>query len=302
MRNILITGGTVFVSRYAARYFAQKGDNVFVLNRNHNQQEKGVTLIEADRHNLGDKLKSYDLDAVLDITAYTRDDVRCLAEALPKIPQYIFISSSAVYPETLERPFREDMPCGCNSVWGDYGRNKLEAEQYINENIQNSYILRPPYLYGPMQNLYREPFMFDCAMKNQPCYIPKDGSMPLQFLHVEDLCRFIDIILEKQPKQRIFNVGNPDTVDIKEWASLCYKAVGVGFNPVFVDESHAQRSYFCFYDYAYSLDVTKQCELMPDVKPLSDGLRESYEWYISHGDNINKKPYFEYIENNLAGV
>lgn len=302
MRNILITGGTVFVSRYAARYFAQKGDNVFVLNRNHNQQEKGVTLIEADRHNLGDKLKSYDLDAVLDITAYTRDDVRCLAEALSKIPQYIFISSSAVYPETLERPFREDMPCGCNSVWGDYGRNKLEAEQYINENIQNSYILRPPYLYGPMQNLYREPFMFDCAMKNQPCYIPKDGSMPLQFLHVEDLCRFIDIILEKQPKQRIFNVGNPDTVDIKEWASLCYKAVGAGFNPVFVDESHAQRSYFCFYDYAYSLDVTKQCELMPDVKPLSDGLRESYEWYISHGDNINKKPYFEYIENNLAGV
>lgn len=302
MRNILITGGTVFVSRYAARYFAQKGDNVFVLNRNHNQQEKGVTLIEADRHNLGDKLKSYDLDAILDITAYTRDDVRCLAEALPKIPLYIFISSSAVYPETLERPFREDMPCGCNSVWGDYGRNKLEAEQYINENIQNSYILRPPYLYGPMQNLYREPFMFDCAMKNQPCYIPKDGSMPLQFLHVEDLCRFIDIILEKKPKQRIFNVGNPDTVDIKEWASLCYKAVGAGFNPVFVDESHAQRSYFCFYDYAYSLDVTKQCELMPDVKPLSDGLRESYEWYISHGDNINKKPYFEYIENNLAGV
>ena len=302
MRNILITGGTVFVSRYAARYFAQKGDNVFVLNRNHNQQEKGVTLIEADRHNLGDKLKSYDLDAVLDITAYTRDDVRCLAEALSKIPQYIFISSSAVYPETLERPFREDMPCGCNSVWGDYGRNKLEAEQYINENIQNSYILRPPYLYGPMQNLYREPFMFDCAMKNQPCYIPKDGSMPLQFLHVEDLCRFIDIILEKKPKQRIFNVGNPDTVDIKEWASLCYKAVGAGFNPVFVDESHAQRSYFCFYDYAYSLDVTKQCELMPDVKPLSDGLKESYEWYISHGDNINKKPYFEYIENNLAGV
>lgn len=302
MRNILITGGTVFVSRYVARYFAQKGDNVFVLNRNHNQQEKGVTLIEADRHNPGDKLKSYDFDAVLDITAYTRDDVRCLAEALPKIPLYIFISSSAVYPETLERPFREDMPCGFNSVWGDYGRNKLEAEQYINENIQNSYILRPPYLYGPMQNLYREPFMFDCAMKNQPCYIPKDGSMPLQFLHVEDLCRFIDIILEKQPKQRIFNVGNPDTVDIKEWASLCYKAVGVGFNPVFVNEIHAQRSYFCFYDYAYSLDVTKQCELMPDVKPLSDGLRESYEWYISHGDNINRKPYFEYIENNLAGV
>lgn len=299
MRNILVTGGTVFVSRYVARWFVQKGDNVFVLNRNHNPQESGVTLIEADRHNLGDKLKEYDFDAVLDITAYTREDVRCLAQSLPDIRQYIFVSSSAVYPETLERPFREDMKCGYNTVWGDYGKNKLEAEQYIIDNVQNYYILRPPYLYGPMQNLYREPFMFDCAIKNQPCYIPKDGSMPLQFFHVEDLCRFIEVLLEKRPEQRIFNVGNPDTVDVKEWARLCYEVAGAEFKPVFVDESHTQRSYFCFYDYAYALDVTKQCELMPDVKPLSEGLRESYQSYVNHSNDVNKKPYFEYIEKNL---
>lgn len=299
MRNILVTGGTVFVSRYVARYFVQNGDNVFVLNRNHNPQEDRVTLIEADRHNLGDKLKNYDFDVVLDVTAYTREDVRCLAEALPEIRRYIFISSSAVYPEPLQRPFREDMECGYNSVWGDYGKNKLEAEQYITENIKNSYILRPPYLYGPMQNLYREPFMFDCAIKKQPCYIPKDGSMPLQFFHVDDLCRFIEIILEKQPKQRIFNVGNPETVDVKEWARLCYESAGAEFKPVLVDESHVQRSYFPFYDYAYTLDVTKQCELMPTVKPLLEGLKESYEWYVKHDNDVNKKPYFEYIEKNL---
>ena len=31
--KILVTGGTVFVSKYAAQYFAQKGHEVFVLNR-----------------------------------------------------------------------------------------------------------------------------------------------------------------------------------------------------------------------------------------------------------------------------
>ena len=34
MRRILVTGGTVFVSRFVANYFAQKGDDVYVLNRN----------------------------------------------------------------------------------------------------------------------------------------------------------------------------------------------------------------------------------------------------------------------------
>ena len=55
--KILITGGTVFVSRYAAEVFARKHD-VFVLNRNTRPQVEGVTLIEADRHALGERLKS----------------------------------------------------------------------------------------------------------------------------------------------------------------------------------------------------------------------------------------------------
>ena len=29
MRKILVTGGTVFVSRFVADYFAQKGDDVY---------------------------------------------------------------------------------------------------------------------------------------------------------------------------------------------------------------------------------------------------------------------------------
>ncbi len=32
--KILVTGGTVFVSRYVAEYYAQKGRDVYVLNRN----------------------------------------------------------------------------------------------------------------------------------------------------------------------------------------------------------------------------------------------------------------------------
>lgn len=99
MRNILVTGGTVFVSRYVAEYFVKKGDNVFVLNRNSRPQSEGVILIEGDRNYLENKLKRYHFDVVLDITAYTKKDIENLVNALDDIEQYIFISSSAVYPE-----------------------------------------------------------------------------------------------------------------------------------------------------------------------------------------------------------
>lgn len=49
--KMLITGGTVFVSRYAAEFFI-KNYEVYVLNRNSKPQNSGVTLIEADSHNL----------------------------------------------------------------------------------------------------------------------------------------------------------------------------------------------------------------------------------------------------------
>lgn len=52
MKKILVTGGTTFVSKYAAEYFVNMGYEVYVLNRNTKSQVRGVKLIEGDRHNL----------------------------------------------------------------------------------------------------------------------------------------------------------------------------------------------------------------------------------------------------------
>ena len=298
MRKLLITGGTVFVSRYVADYFARRGDDVYVLNRGTKPQLPGVTLIQGDRNALGDKLKGYEFDAVLDITAYTRAHVENLIHALGKFGDYIMVSSSAVYPEANPQPFTEEQTCGPNVHWGSYGTDKLAAEQALIQAVPHAYILRPPYLYGPMQNIYREPFVFECAEAGRKFYIPGDGSMKLQFFHVEDLCRFIEILLEKHPADRIYNVGNPDAVTISDWVKLCYDAVGTDLETVSV-EGHPQRAYFCFPDYDYYLDVSRQTALMPDGKPLAEGLKESYEWFRRHRDAVTPKPYTEYIDSNL---
>ena len=295
--EILVTGGTVFVSRFVAEWFAKRGHRVYVLNRNSRPQPEHVTLIEADKNDLGDRLKAYEFDAVLDITAYTREHVENLVKALGTFGDYIMVSSSAVYPETLPQPFTEEQPCGPNSVWGVYGANKLAAEEFLCQAVPQAYILRPPYLYGPMQNVYREGFVFECAEQGRRFCIPGDGSMELQFFHVEDLCRFMEVLLEQHPRQRIYNVGDPNRVSVAKWVRMCYDAVGAELRLSRVD-GHPQRSFFCFHDYDYSLDVQRQMALMPEVKPLAEGLRESYEWFRAHRDAVVRRPYLDYIDSN----
>lgn len=295
MRKILVTGGTVFVSRYIAEYYIAQGDEVYVLNRNHHRQPQGAILIEADRKNLGNQLKAYDFDVVLDVTAYTGEDIINLIEALGNYKDYVFISSSAVYPETLSQPFQEEQPLGENQYWGAYGTNKIEAEKELMSRVPQAYILRPPYLYGPMNNVYREAFVFECALKDRKFYLPKTGDMQLQFFHVKDICRLIDILLAEHPQQHIYNVGNKDTISIKEWVQCCYRIVGKKAEFVEVHSDLEQRQYFSFYNYEYRLDVSKQTQLMKDTISLEAGLKVAYAWYQEHRNDVNRKPYIEYI-------
>ncbi len=298
-KKILVTGGTVFVSRFIAEYYVAKGCEVYVLNRNNRTQSDGVKLICADRNDLGDTLRPYHFDAVIDVAAYTGEEINCLLDALGSFGEYVFISSSAVYPEYAPQPFTEETELAVNKFWGKYGTDKIDAEAVLMQGNPDAYILRPPYLYGPMNNVYREAFAFDCAMQGRKFYLAKDGDMKLQFFHVEDLCRFIDVILEKKPAQHIFNVGNKETVSIYEWVKMCYDIAGKPLETVNVYEDIEQRNYFSFYNYEYYLDVTKQCELMPETKPLKDGLKEAYDWYVNNPDKVNKKPFMEYIDTNL---
>lgn len=300
MRKILVTGGTVFVSKYVAEYYVNQGDEVYVLNRGHKKQPQGVKLIEADRHELGSVLRDKVFDVVLDVTAYTKTDVTDLLDALGDFKDYIFISSSAVYPETAKQPFVEEEKTALNKFWGDYGTNKIEAEQELLKRVPQAYVLRPPYLYGEGNNVYREAFVFECALKNRKFYLPKDGKMKLQFFHVDDLCRMIDALLAQKPAQHIFNVGNEEMISIKDWVALCYEIAGKTPEFVSVTKEPEQRNYFSFYDYEYQLDIAKQKQILKETMPLKEGLTRAFAWYKNHENEVSRKDYISFIDENLA--
>ena len=77
MRKILVTGGTVFVSRFIAEHYVAKGDEVYVLNRNTRPQSAGVKLIQADRHaiKIVENNMEEDIDLILAVGAGTIHDI-----------------------------------------------------------------------------------------------------------------------------------------------------------------------------------------------------------------------------------
>lgn len=299
--NLLVTGGTVFASRYTAEYFSALGHNVYVLNRATKPQSIGVIPIVADRHSLGDILHSYSFDAVIDVTAYNSDDVSQLIASLGDFGLYILVSSSAVYPETLIQPFSENDKTGTNSIWGKYGTDKIAAERKVMESTDNAYIIRPPYLCGPMNNLYREAFVFECAELERPFYLPNDGSMKLQFCHIGDMCRLIEAIIHDKPDEHILNVGYPEPTTVKDWVNLCYNIVGKTADFINVDDNIPQRNYFPFYRYEYILDVSSMLSVTGSITPLAESLWLSYEWFRKNRDKIIRKPLIDFIDNHLKG-
>lgn len=299
MKTILVTGGTVFVSKYVAQYYVSQGYEVYVLNRNTRPQVQGVHLIEKDRHALQNALKHIHFDAVIDVTAYDEQDIRDLTDGLGEFDSYVMISSGAVYSNHGKLPFAENELTVENEFWGNYGTDKIHAEAALLERVPDAYILRPPYLYGPMNNIYREAFVFECALKNRPFYLPQDGAMNLQFFHILDLCRFIDCILKLRPKDSIFNVGNRGAVSIRDWVELCYRIAGKEPQYVNVYDDIPQRNYFSFHPYEYFLDVKKMHALMPSEIPLKEGLEESFAWYAKNCHEVLSKPYIQYIDAHL---
>lgn len=304
-QRILVTDGTGFVGKSVVQFFVARGDKVTVLNSANHSSHARAQYYAADRHHIGMHLYGKSFDAVIDVNAFNANDVEVLLHALhhAKYSNYVLLSSCAVYPETNLQPFVESARLGlttAHALWQPYSEGKVAAERALLERAHHPYIIRPSYLYGPMNSVYREAFVFDCANADRVFYLPQDGTMQLQFFHVRDLCRFIDVIITQQPQQYVYNVGNAQTVSVREWVDMCYNAAGKRAQYANVHNNDVeQHHYFPFYNYQYELDVQAQHELMPTTTPLEDGLRESYEWYSEHPHDVEVKPYVQFIDDVL---
>ena len=116
--RVLILGGTKYLGRHLAEQALQAGHDVTLFNRGRTGTElfPGVPSLIGDRTADGDPagltaLGTGSWDTVFDFSGFHPRQVAATARLLaPRIGQYVFVSSIAVYPASAKAGRTEDAP------------------------------------------------------------------------------------------------------------------------------------------------------------------------------------------------
>lgn len=292
--NVLVMGGTEFVSSSLAKYLISKGYTVDIFTRGIKEiKYKGIRKhLKGDRKLIKDLEKNLlveSYDYVFDISAYVKDDVKKLIKVLNRdnLKRYVFCSSGAVYVPS-EKMISEDFTRGENYNWGSYGYDKKEAEDYLFEVWEKEKfpitIFRPTYIYGEGNNLYREAYLFDRISKGLAVPIPS-GNKKTQFIHINDLVKVFESSIKTEKSiGQAYNVTHADIITWNNLVNIVMRIVNKKVNIIEVDEEKENintREYFPFRNVTYLLDTKKLEEhglYMPNLT-LGNGMELAFNYY-----------------------
>ncbi|WP_157190232.1 NAD-dependent epimerase/dehydratase family protein [Novosphingobium sp. Rr 2-17] len=106
--DVLVTGGSLFVSAAIVRHFAALGDHVSVLNRGNRRSAGANEQITVDRNDsdaVRTALRDRRFDLVVDATCYHRRQAEILIQAVEgRARRIVMISSASVYRERSSSP------------------------------------------------------------------------------------------------------------------------------------------------------------------------------------------------------
>lgn len=162
-------------------------------------------------------------DVHLDIETNLKLLVEVLEVSRKKYPNLVFnyVSTWFVYgPNQI--PFREEQPCNPK---GFYSITKYAAElllrSYCETYSLNYRIIRLGNVLGPgdrkasaKKNAVQ--FMADKIIRGEDVNLYEGGNVLRDFIHVDDVIRGLDLILERGPLNEIFNLASGTGVSVGE--------------------------------------------------------------------------------------
>jgi 2'-hydroxyisoflavone reductase len=305
--NCLVIGGTQFIGRLLVSELLEAGHNVTVL---HRQPKHGfgrrVKNLVADRNNPQDMKaalagKSFEVvfDNVYDwqrgtTAAHVEATVRAIQGSLHR---YIFMSSVAAYGDGLNH--HEGDALATDDAPDLYVRNKATSERALFRMHQRIGLpvvtLRPPFVYGPGNPMYREAYFWDRLRAGRRLIVPGDGRRLMQFVYVKDLVRAAIRAMEVPTAVgHAFNIANARPVSQAELVEALAQSSKKPLDYVRIPREYLTRRggnpmgpklYFGFYlDMPPITQVTAKAQRILKFKPTDfvTGLKETYQWYLRH--------------------
>jgi UDP-glucose 4-epimerase len=283
--RVVVTGGAGFIGSHLAAHLAERGfrvvavDNLERASAVKRLEDAGVPLVVGD-------VRHVDLppaDAVVHAAAYISVDeswerpydymwnnaattARVAKQCAETGARLIYISSAAVYGEPQRLPIDENHP---TRPLSPYGFSKLAGEQVAQMLVPKAAVLRLFNVYGPGQT---GPYagvitkFIERAKRGLPPVIYGDGTQTRDFVHVADVARFVEVVLDRGAAG-IFNVGTGRAVSIRELAAIVMRLAGLGGEPLYGPPRPGDIKHS-------AADVTKARALGWEPRvPLEEGLR-----------------------------
>jgi dTDP-glucose 4,6-dehydratase len=187
------------------------------------------------------------------------------------------VSTDEVYGSILSGSWDEEFPLKPNSP---YAASKASADlialAYAHSFGMDVRISRCSNNYGSSQHPEKLiPLAITNLINSKKIPIYGDGLNRRDWLHVEDHCRAIELILEKGQAGHIYNVGGGFECTNLEIATKISEIMGKGQSTIeFVEDRRG-------HDFRYSVNWAKLAD-ETGYKPrnnFNDGLRQTVDWY-----------------------
>ena len=231
LRNLSVTvfGGTGFVGRHLIKHLCNQECVIKVPTRN---PVKGYFLqplgdvgqINLIKFDLSDnrKLKNLieDSDIIINLIGILFEKKRNDFINL----HYNFVKRLVDNINLNKKNFIQISALGVNRYKNSlYSRSKFNAEEYIQKNSKKFSIIRPGLIFGPEDNFF-------CKFAKMSLFSPflpliMGGETKFQPVYVEDVCKGIMKILNKNITNQIFEFGGPDIFTFKELLQILLKTI-----------------------------------------------------------------------------
>ena len=237
--------------------------------------------------------------SLMDPYAFIETNIRgtaVLCEAARKHEHQVLlhVSTDEVYGEVREGRSREEDALAPRSP---YSASKAGAEHMARAYGVPLLVTRGSNTYGQYQ--YPEkliPVLITNGIDDMRLPLYNDGSAVRDFLHVEDHCRAIDLVLHEAPAGGTYNVGTGVETSGLEVAKAVLEVLG---KPHGLIEFVADRPN---HDYRYALDVSRIAALGWEPRTtFADGLERTVEWYVANEAwwrPLKSGEYWDYYRKN----